>query len=59
MKYIITTEKTITKKYLLTYEVQADELPTLDEILKLNPIDEEFFDELENEVINEVEVIEE
>ena len=57
-KFRIQTVKTSTKKYYLTYEVEAKNENEAREIYDEEiPTDEEFFDESENEVVTEVEEI--
>ena len=44
-KYNVTTEFQRVIKYILTYEVELDAEPTIEDLDGLSPISEEYFDE--------------
>lgn len=60
-KFTITTTKTRTIRYRLTYEIEAEDEKQACNEIKMGgyvPIEEEFYDEKENEELFDVEYVE-
>lgn len=56
-KFRITTEKIITNIYLLTYEIEAETEPTLEDLARYTPTDEEFYLEQTDEKIIDIDEV--